>query len=108
MFDLDRSQRLQLMQFVCSFAWADLEVRDAERAFVARMIERLELDDDERAQVRRWLERPPSPDEIDPTSIPREHQKAFVDAIEGVIASDGEVAPEERENLAVLRELLAG
>jgi len=105
---LDRRQRLQLMQFVCSFAWADLQVRDEERAFVARMIERLDLDADEREQVHRWLDAPPLADAIDPTAIPRAHQQAFVDAIEGVIASDGEVAPEERENLAVLRELLAG
>ena len=95
------------MQFVCSFAWADLEVRSEERAFVARMIERLEFDSDEREQVRRWLERPPPADAIDPTSIPRAHQEAFVEAIEGVIASDGEIAPEERESLALLRELLA-
>lgn len=94
------------MQFVCSFAWADLEVRREEREFVARMIERLDLDPEERQQVSHWLERPPPPDGLDPTTIPPSHRQAFLDAIEGVIASDGEIAPEERESLAVLHDLL--
>ena len=34
---LDARQRLQLIKFVCSFAWADLEVRPEERSFVARL-----------------------------------------------------------------------
>lgn len=102
---LDRRQRLQLIKFVCSFAWADLEVRPEERAFVARMVERLELDPEEKAKVRRWLERPPAPDAVDPMSIPQAHRKVFLEAIEGVIASDGEIAPEERDSLALLRDL---
>lgn len=102
---LEPRERLQLLKFVCSFAWADLEVRPEERAFVARMVERLALGADERAQVRRWLERPPSPDSVDPMTVPREHRETFLEAIEGVIASDGEIAPEERESLALLRDL---
>lgn len=102
---LDRRQRLQLIKFVCSFAWADLEVRPEERAFVARLVERLELDPDERAAVRRWLERPPAPDTVDPMSIPEAQRRLFLEAIEGVIAADGEIAPEERESLALLRDL---
>lgn len=102
---LDRRQRLQLMKFVCSFAWADLEVRSEERAFIARMVDRLGLEADELARVRGWLERPPSPDAVDPMSIPDAHRKVFLEAIEGVIAADGEIAPEERESLAVLRDL---
>ncbi|MGH2671009.1 MAG: TerB family tellurite resistance protein, partial [bacterium] len=49
--DLDSRQRLQLIKFVCSFAWADLEVRAEERTFVARLVERLDLDERERRQV---------------------------------------------------------
>jgi len=104
---LDRRERMILMKFVCSFAWADLEVRSQERAFVARMVERLGLDATDAEQVRGWLEVPPPPDSIDPTRIPAAHRQLFVDAVEGVIRSDGEVAPEERENLELLRELLA-
>ena len=104
---LDARHRLQLIKFVCSFAWADLEVRAEERAFVANLVQRLELDPKEKRQVRRWLERPPSPDTVDPMTIPAAHRKSFLAAIEGVIAADGEVSAEERETLAVLRDLLA-
>ena len=105
--DLDARQRLQLIKFVCSFVWADLEVRAEERAFVARLVERLDLDARERRQVRRWLERPPAPDSVDPMTIPPMHRKSFLEAIEGVVAADGEISTEERESLAVLRDLLA-
>ncbi len=103
---LDRASRMRLMKFVCSFAWADLEVRTAERAFVAGLIRRLDLDDSERDQVRAWLELPPTPEAVDPGLIPIEHRTLFLEEIEGVIISDGEVAPEERENFELLRELL--
>ena len=105
--DLDPSERLQLMKFVCSFAWADLEVRAEERSFVARLVERLELDSREQREVRGWLERPPAPDAVDPMTIPPAHRKSFLAAIEGVVAADGEISTEERETLAVLHDLLA-
>ena len=103
---LDRNERLQLMKFVCSFAWADLEVRPEEREFVKRLIESLDLDDAESRQVEGWLRVPPRPESVDPTAIPSEHRKLFLEAIEGVIASDGELAELERENLDLLRMLL--
>ena len=105
--ELDRQSRLMLMKFVCSFAWADLEVRPQEREFVARMVRRLGLASDEREQVKRWLEVPPEPESVDPIAIPLEHRKLFIEAIEGVIQSDGEIAPEERDNLVLLNELLS-
>ncbi len=97
--------RLRLMKFICSFAWADLEIRQEERNFVARMVARLDLDEDEAEQVQNWLAVPPSPDSVDPTLIPIEHRKIFLESIEGLIAADGEIAPEERENLRLLRQL---
>lgn len=103
---LDSASRMRLMKFVCSFAWADLEVRTGERAFVAGLIRRLDLDDSERDQVRAWLEIPPTPEAVDPGLIPLAHRTLFLEEIEGVIISDGEVSPEEHENLELLRELL--
>ena len=102
--DLDRQQRLHLMKFVCSFAWADLQVVPAERSFVGRLAKSLELSDEENAQVQAWLERPPV---VDPMSIPQASRAVYLDAIDGVIAADGEVAPEERESLQLLKDLLA-
>lgn len=104
--DLSRRDRQRLMKFICSFAWADLEIRPEERQFVARIVTRLELDSEERAEVEQWLEVPPRPEAVDPTQIPLAQRKLFLDSIEGVIVSDGEVSVEERENFALLEDLL--
>ena len=105
--ELDRPQRLNLLKFVCSFAWADLEIRPEERAFVSRLVERLELDPLESAQVQRWLEYPPREDAIDPLSIPRKHRETFLETIKGVIRVDGVIAEEERAHFELLEELLS-
>lgn len=104
---LDRNERLRLVQFVCSFAWADFEIQPEEREFIAQLIRRLELGDDEDRQVQQWLDRPPSLDDLDPTSIPAAHRRFFVEAIEGLIFADGEVAEEERDSFEIFKMLLA-
>jgi hypothetical protein len=104
--ELDRSERMRLMKFICSFAWADLEIRPQERKFVSGLVGRLELDEDDRHRVEEWLKLPPAPESVDPTAIPPAHRRVFLEAIEGVIVSDGETAPEELENLALMKDLL--
>jgi hypothetical protein len=104
--DLGRPARLRLLQFVCSFAWADLEVHPRERDFVLRLVQRLDLAEDEAKQVEAWLQLPPPIEAVDPMEIPAAHRKLFLAAIDGVIASDGAIAPEERESLRVLEQLL--
>ena len=103
---LNQRERMRLMKFVCSFAWADLEIRPEERGFVKNLIERLTLDDDERVKVAGWLEVPPDIELIDPTLVPHEHRRIFLGEIQGVIESDGEIAPEERENFRIFEALL--
>jgi uncharacterized tellurite resistance protein B-like protein len=103
---LDRRDRLRLVEFVCSFAWADLEIRPEERAFIANLIRRLGLDEEEDIQVQRWLERPPRMEGLDPTSIPPAHRRVFVEAIEGLIVSDGDISEEESETLEIFKQLL--
>jgi hypothetical protein len=103
---LDRRDRLRLVEFVCSFAWADLEIKPEERVFISRLIQRLELDEDEDLRVQQWLDRPPRLDDLDPTSIPAAHRRFFVEAIEGLISSDGEIAEEERETFEIFKQLL--
>jgi len=103
---LDREDRLQLMRFVCSFAWADLEVSDQEREFIVKMVIRLGLNEEEQDQVAQWLEVPPRADELDPADIPREHRKLFLDAAKAMILSDGTVEDAEAENLIILDQLL--
>ena len=94
------------MRFVCSFAWADLEIRPEERAFISRMMRGLELEPGEELQVHQWLDVPPELDGLDPTAIPVKHRRMFLDAIEGVVAADGRVTIEERDNLEIFSALL--
>jgi uncharacterized membrane protein YebE (DUF533 family) len=103
---LNREDRLQLMRFVCSFAWADLEVTDREREFIVKMVIRLGLDDEEQDQVANWLEVPPRADDLDPADIPKEHRQLFLDAAKAMILSDGTVEDVEAENLIILDQLL--
>ena len=103
---LNREDRLQLMRFVCSFAWADLEIADAERDFIVKMVVRLGLDDEEQEQVAKWLELPPRADDLDPADIPKEHRQLFLDAAKAMIMSDGNVEDVEAENLIILDHLL--
>ncbi len=106
MDELNRADQLRLLKFICSFAWADLEVRHEERSFVENLVGRLGLDDEDRAKVEEWLTIPPSPEAVDPATIPLDQRKIFLNSIEGVILSDGEIAPEEHENFALLKDLL--
>ena len=103
---LSHKARLQLLRFVCSFVWADLSVSANERAFVHRMVTKLQLSAAEKREVERWLEVPPSPDEVDPESIPLKHRKIFLEAVRGVAAADGTLGPEERESLVLFERLL--
>ncbi len=102
---LDREERLQLMRFVCSFAWADLEVQKKERTLIHKMVDRLGLTRDEKKQVEEWLKVPPRPEDVDPTRIPRAHRQLFLDAAKELIAADGRIDPEESENFALLEAL---
>ena len=83
--NLDSEDRLRLMRFICSFAWADLEIQDEERSFVAKMSEKLGLTAEELDQVRSWLEVPPPAEELDPSQIPREHRQLFLDAARAMV-----------------------
>jgi len=104
---LGRRDRLRLVQFVCSFAWADFEIQPEERVFISRLIRRLDLGVEDDLQVQQWLDRPPALDDLDPTSIPAAHRRFFVEAIEGLIQADGEIAVEERETFEIFKQLLA-
>lgn len=104
--DLSREERLRLMRFLCSFAWADLEVHANERSFVTKMVTKLKLEADEAALVKGWLKVPPPPEEVDPASVPVEHRRLFLDTLRELISADGELRPEEQENFALLEALM--
>jgi uncharacterized membrane protein YebE (DUF533 family) len=104
--DLDREDRLRLMKFVCSFAWADLQIAESERKMVAKLVRRLRLDAEEKAQVEEWLDLPPPAEELDPGQIPQEHRALFLTTAREMIEADGEIADEEVENFELLEQLL--
>jgi uncharacterized tellurite resistance protein B-like protein len=104
--ELTRKERLLLLKFVCSFAWADLKIHPREREFVSDLIRRLNLDDEESRQVEAWLTDPPPPESVDPSLVPKEHRMRFLRAVESVIAVDGEVSSAEREQLIIFAQLL--
>ena len=103
---LEAAARMNLMKFVCSFAWTDLKVTQSERDLIMRISGGLGLTNDEVAQVSSWLQVPPTADEVDPTTVPTEHRQLFLNAVEATAQADGQVAPAERESLALFRELL--
>ena len=103
---LSAKDRLRLMKFVCSFVWADLEVKGSEKKYVAKMTKKLGLTEEEQELVKGWLKVPPRPEEVDPTQIPREHRQMFLDTMRDVVTADGEVAADEWENLALFEQLL--
>ena len=104
--DLDTDARMRLVRFLCSFAWADLDISDAEKDFIRRMLKELGLDKAEQAQAERWLVLPPLPEEVDPTDIPQAHRQVFLNAILQLVGADGFVAEKEMETLALFEKLL--
>jgi tellurite resistance protein len=107
MFDaLSRDERLLLLRFACAFAWTDLEVTERERAFVRRLVAKMELLRDEATEVEHWLDVAPSPADVDPKKVPIEHRRAFVETIRALIYSDGKVDPEERAQFERLKAAL--
>jgi hypothetical protein len=105
--ELSREHRMLLLEFVCAFAWTDLEVTDAERRFVQRLSKRLGLDAEENKQVERWLYVAPSPHQIDPVRVPVAHRRDFVEAVRALLYADGDVDTEERLRFEQLKAALS-
>ncbi len=104
--DMNQKQRLQLLEFICAFAWADLEVQPEEWEKVRQVMKRLHIPVEEREHVLGWLVTPPDAEEIDPQLIPEEHRAVFLRAAEEVIRADGEINEDEAEQLEVFRRIL--
>ena len=104
--DLRKAERLKLMGFVCSFAWADLEIQDGERNLVRSLLNELAMDEDEVAQVEAWLKVPPRAEDVDPNDIPMEHRQLFLSTALQIVGADGKIDQAEMENLSLLEKLL--
>jgi len=104
---LSLEERLRLLRFVCSFAWADLEVTQPEREAVARLVTRLGLGEDDARQVDGWLAVPPLAEDVDPTEVPQAHRQLFLDEVRRIVVADGRVSPGERELLCLFERLIS-
>ena len=105
---LSRDDRKLLLRFLCAFAWTDLEVTDKERKFVKRLVERLGVTGEDAEDVEGWLHVAPAPGSVDPTRVPAEHRRTFVEAVRAMIYADGKVDDEERAQFEKLRSALSG
>ena len=97
------TEKLQLLKFAASFLWADLEVANTERAFMAALAVELEVDE---AAALALLDRPPTPDDVDPARVPRSLANAIRTVALRAIAADGRVEPKEMQLFDLLDELL--
>jgi hypothetical protein len=105
--EISPSERLNLMKFVCSFVWTDLNVSQAERDLVMQMTGRLRLSEAETARVSGWLEVPPRAEDVDPNSVPMAHRQLFLSTMEMIVKADGKVVGAEYDSLKLFRELIA-
>lgn len=104
---LSREDRLLLLRFVCAFAWTDLEIKDGERKFVQRLMDRMQLSADDRKEVEGYLHVAPSPESTNPSLVPQAHRRIFIDAVRALIYADGEVEVEERARFEKLQAALS-
>ncbi len=100
------ADRLRLLRFVCSFAWADLDVSAEERAYVRGLVQRLHLSTAEAAQVEGWLQVPPRAEDVDPFDIPLEHRQVVLQAAAEMIKADGKLDHRELETFMILEALI--
>jgi hypothetical protein len=92
------------LRFAASFVWADLDVRDGERAFLRAIAAEMGLTDPE--DVERLLRHPPRPETVDPVSVPASLAALVREVALRAIAADGEVEDREMELWDLLDVLL--
>jgi uncharacterized tellurite resistance protein B-like protein len=96
-----------LMKFVCSMAWADLEVVAPEREAMRSLMQKVGLDDAEHKRlVELWLQVPPPVDDLDPHAIPLDQRELFLRECQTMVEADGVVVDEERDAMELLRAIL--
>ena len=103
---ISSEEKLQIMRFVCAFAWADLKVVTEERSIIASFAKSLELNEKELIQVNDWTRHPPKPEEIDPFDIPVHLKEIILSAASAVTIVDGICDHNEADLLTLLQNIL--
>jgi uncharacterized membrane protein YebE (DUF533 family) len=78
-------EKVRLIRFMCSFAWADLDVSDRERTMIRDLVRKLGLPEPAASEAESWLDHPPEE-----------------------VSADGVVDVMEVENFALFEALLGG
>ena len=99
-------EKMQIMRFICTFAWADLKVVPSEKLMIERFCNTLQLDENQRKEVNSWTKRPIHPEDIDPFSIPDHLKKYILSAAKAISIVDGDFDEKEAELLELLQNLL--
>ena len=98
-------ERERVLRFAAAFVWADLEVADSERSFLAMLARELGID---KAQADHLLEVPPLPEDVDPSVVGARAADTVRRVALQAIAVDGEVKEEEMSMFELLDDLLPG
>ena len=96
---LTEAEQIDLMRFLCSFAWADGEVQAQEKVVLERVLSSLTLSEAGRAEASRWLFRPPNMEGFDFGAIPPDKRALFLDRAFEVAAAHGGLGKEELRHL---------
>jgi hypothetical protein len=102
---LDLPARKQVLRFAASFLWADLEIADAERRFLAELADELDVGADPE-DLDALLSTPPAPEDVDPGSVEPAAADLVRYAALRAIAADGRVGSEEMALFELLDDLL--
>lgn len=106
--DLTETERVELMRFLCSFAWADGEVQPEEKTVLERVLGGLGLGAEARAEVEPWLATAPDVEGRELKAIDEQKRAAFIDRAYEVAAADGEIAAEELKHLKMFMRFTYG
>ena len=107
------SNALALLKVLATAAWADSTFSQSEMNYIKELARRFSLEDEEWFALQPYLEDPPTEDETQAVlrdllmriGSPSE-RKAVVNHIEGVIAADDRISPEETALLRRYEEIL--
>ena len=106
--ELTEDERIDLMRFLCSFAWADGEVQAEERAVLERILAHSGLSRERRAAAMSWLIEPPDMEGFDFAAISPEKRSLFLDLAFEVASAHGGLAGDELRQLQMFMSVAEG
>lgn len=78
---LSADERVELLRFLCWFAYADLSLDPREYDLIDSFAGTMRLNGEQREQVQGWLEDPPDLSLEDVKNVPAEKRELYLDAL---------------------------